>query len=177
MCHSLRTPRCSRICFVLNNTKTCCSVCLIYTIYCTNTCCTCKKTNSLLSGAISSRSSAGPSGAASAWPLRATAFTQTAQWDPPPLSALSATTSRGARPWAFTQTAWRTLVERFDRRGIEPFELFTSEFGQNSVKIQYILLENSKIQDFSIFSTTLAKFRRKIIKLWAKFNDHFFENG
>ena len=24
------------------------------------------------------------------------------------------------------------LVERFDRRGIEPFELFRSEFGQNS---------------------------------------------
>ena len=29
--------------------------------------------------------------------------------------------------------AW---VERFDRRPIEPFELFTSEFGQNSVRIQ-----------------------------------------
>ena len=27
-------------------------------------------------------------------------------------------------------------VERFDRRPIEPFELFTSEFGQNSVRIQ-----------------------------------------
>ena len=26
----------------------------------------------------------------------------------------------------------QTLVERFDRRGTEPFELFTSEFGQNS---------------------------------------------
>ena len=25
-------------------------------------------------------------------------------------------------------------VERFDRRPIEPFELFTSEFGQNSVR-------------------------------------------
>ena len=25
-----------------------------------------------------------------------------------------------------------TLVERFDRRGTEPFELFRSEFGQNS---------------------------------------------
>ena len=29
--------------------------------------------------------------------------------------------------------AW---VERFDRRGTEPFELFRSEFGQNSFKIQ-----------------------------------------
>ena len=38
----------------------------------------------------------------------------------------------------------KTCVERFDRRGIEPFELFTSEFGQNSVKIEYILLENAK---------------------------------
>ena len=36
-------------------------------------------------------------------------------------------------------------VERFDRRGTEPFELFSSKFGQNSVKIQYILIENSKI--------------------------------
>ena len=35
----------------------------------------------------------------------------------------------------------RRAVERLDRRGIEPFELFTSEFGQNSFKIQYILLE------------------------------------
>ena len=34
------------------------------------------------------------------------------------------------------------LRVRFDRRGTEPFELFTSEFGQNSVKFQYILLEN-----------------------------------
>ena len=30
------------------------------------------------------------------------------------------------------------LVERFDRRGIEPFELFTSEFGQRCVRIQEI---------------------------------------
>ena len=35
--------------------------------------------------------------------------------------------------------AW---VERFDRRGIEPFELFRSEFGQNSFKIQEFSLEN-----------------------------------
>ena len=50
-------------------------------------------------------------------------------------------------------SAPQALVERFDRRGIEPFELFTSEFGQNSVKIQYILLGNSEklIQDFSTF--------------------------
>ena len=47
-------------------------------------------------------------------------------------------------------------VERFDRRPIEPFELFTSEFGQNSVRIQ----ENSsrifrkflKFEKFSTFS-------------------------
>ena len=36
------------------------------------------------------------------------------------------------------------LVERFDGRGTEPFELFRSEFGQNSVKTQELLLENSK---------------------------------
>ena len=56
-------------------------------------------------------------------------------------------TDRGGRP--------RTVlprVERFDRRGIEPFELFTSEFGQNFVKIQYILLDNSKNSGcFNIF--------------------------
>ena len=32
------------------------------------------------------------------------------------------------------------LVDRFARRGTEPFELFRPEFGQNSVKIQCILL-------------------------------------
>ena len=40
----------------------------------------------------------------------------------------------------------RAWVERFDRRGIEPFELFRSEFGdfgQNSFKIQEFSLENS----------------------------------
>ena len=38
----------------------------------------------------------------------------------------------------------RTLVGRFDRRGTEPFELFRSEFGQNSCKIQKCSPENSK---------------------------------
>ena len=45
-----------------------------------------------------------------------------------------------------------TYVERFDRRGTEPFELFKSEFGQNSVKIHCFLLEkNKKIQKNRIF--------------------------
>ena len=35
-------------------------------------------------------------------------------------------------------------VERFDRRGTEPFELFPSEFGQNSLKISEFSLENLK---------------------------------
>ena len=39
------------------------------------------------------------------------------------------------------------LVERFDRRGTEPFELFRSEFGQNSFKIQEFSLENLKISE------------------------------
>ena len=43
-----------------------------------------------------------------------------------------------------------TRVERFDRRGSEPFELCTSEFGQNSVRIQCILLEISKISGFNM---------------------------
>ena len=33
-------------------------------------------------------------------------------------------------------------VERFDRRGTEPNELFTADFGQNSSKIQEFSLEN-----------------------------------
>ena len=59
----------------------------------------------------------------------------------------------------------RGLVERFDRRGIEPFELFTTEFGQNSFKIQYIFLENSKCQYFSTFSMVFANLRQNFIKL------------
>ena len=35
-----------------------------------------------------------------------------------------------------------TLVERFSRRGTEPNELFRSEFGQNSCKMQEFSLEN-----------------------------------
>ena len=34
------------------------------------------------------------------------------------------------------------LVERFGRRGTEPNELFRSEFGQNSFKIQEFSVEN-----------------------------------
>ena len=34
-----------------------------------------------------------------------------------------------------------TSVERFDRRGTEPNELFRSEFGENSFKIQEFSLE------------------------------------
>ena len=56
------------------------------------------------------------------------------------------------------------LVERFDRRGIEPFELYTSEFGQNSVTIQYIWLENSRGSGFSTSSNIIVKFRQNLIK-------------
>ena len=60
--------------------------------------------------------------------------------------------------------AERTWVERFDRRPIEPFELFTSEFGQNSVRIQ----ENSsrifrkflKFEKFSTFSKVFSEIPR-----------------
>ena len=55
-------------------------------------------------------------------------------------------------------------VERFGRRPIEPFELFTSEFGQNSVRIQ----ENSskifrkflKFEKFSTFSKVFSEIPR-----------------
>ena len=87
----------------------------------------------------------------------------------------------------------RTLVERFDRRGIEPFELFRSEFGQRCVRIQEILLEfirNPKnlgmlqCSMFNIFynnyyiwledlfeKSDMTKFRENFIKIWAKFYD------
>ena len=39
----------------------------------------------------------------------------------------------------------RSWVERFGRRGTEQNELFRSEFGQNSCKIQEFPLESSKI--------------------------------
>ena len=42
---------------------------------------------------------------------------------------------------AFGIAAVYFRVERFDRRGTEPFELFRSEFGQNSFKIQEFSLE------------------------------------
>ena len=32
-------------------------------------------------------------------------------------------------------------VKKFDRRGTEPFELFRSELGQNSIRIEQNLLE------------------------------------
>ena len=47
--------------------------------------------------------------------------------------------------WSATSTAALAepvagLVERFDRRGTEPFELLIPEFGHNSVRIKEILL-------------------------------------
>ena len=52
-----------------------------------------------------------------------------------------------------TVLAW---VERFDRRGTEPFELFRSEFGQNSVKIMdfariYPKFRNSNVSTLIFF--------------------------
>ena len=61
-----------------------------------------------------------------------------------------------------------SLVERFDRRGTEPFELFTLEFGHNSFKIQEFSLENSKISEnlkISTFPKISAKFRQNFIKI------------
>ena len=64
----------------------------------------------------------------------------------------------------FSVLAVLLRVERFDRRPIEPFELFTSEFGQNSVRIQ----ENSsrifrkflKFEKFSTFSKVFSEIPR-----------------
>ena len=57
----------------------------------------------------------------------------------------------------------RTLVERLDRRGTEPFELFRSEFGQNSVRIKEILLKfiRNSSKDFLIVETP-TKFHQNL---------------
>ena len=56
-------------------------------------------------------------------------------------------------------------VERFDRRPIELFELFTSEFRQNSCqnsgKIITFLQKILKFQDFSTFSRMFSEIPRK----------------
>ena len=58
------------------------------------------------------------------------------------------------------------LVERLDRRGTEPFELFRSEFGQNSFKIQEFSLENSKISENEI--QHFLKYRQNSDKISSK---------
>ena len=69
-----------------------------------------------------------------------------------------------------------TWAERFDRRGTEPFELFRSEFGQNSFKIQEFSLENSKCSE--IFNINFSKIiiigeiPTNFIKIWAKSNEN-----
>ena len=65
------------------------------------------------------------------------------------------------------------MVERFGWRGIEPFELFRSEFGQNSLRIEEILLEfirKPKISGIIMFNIfykylALAKFRENFFKI------------
>ena len=72
--------------------------------------------------------------------------------------------ARGEQQEAAAQDRVQVRVERFDRRPIEPFELFTSEFGQNSVRIQ----ENSsrifrkflKFEKFSTFSKVFSEIPR-----------------
>ena len=83
------------------------------------------------------------------------------------------------RPANRTNPGARSWVERFDRRGIEPFELFTSELGQNSVKIQYILLENSNNSGFfNIFENiNICKIPTKVHQPLSKIQWTFFESG
>ena len=49
------------------------------------------------------------------------------------------------------------LVERFDRRGTEPFELFRSEFGKNSFKIGKKKKEKKKKNLFVFLPTSFTK--------------------
>ena len=51
-----------------------------------------------------------------------------------------------------------SLVERFDRRGTEPFELSRSEFGQNSVRIKEIFGRKSEVRVY--FARIYSKFRK-----------------
>ena len=51
------------------------------------------------------------------------------------------------------EPAARPLVERFDRRGTEPFELFRSEFGQNS---------GTSAKKFKFRSARTEMFRRAV---------------
>ena len=78
---------------------------------------------------------------------------------------------RGGRPGQAARAAGDAArarvgsrVERFDRRPIEPFELFTSEFGQNSVRIQenssQIFRQFLKFEKFSTFSKVFSEIPR-----------------
>ena len=77
---------------------------------------------------------------------------------------ITLTCSSGPRNLQLRTKELAARVERFDRRPIEPFELFTSEFGQNSVRIQ----ENSsrifrkflKFEKFSTFSKVFSEIPR-----------------
>ena len=76
-------------------------------------------------------------------------------------------------PFKLIQVRWR--------RGTEPFELFTSEFGQNSVKIQCILQENSKnsrVTVFNIFENICeipTKFHQNLSNnQWKEFKNNEF---
>ena len=73
-----------------------------------------------------------------------------AQKLPSPSGVTNSMPSRSKRGLPSTQSL--TWVERFGRRGTEPNELFRSEFGQNSFKIEEFSLENSKnSENFNIF--------------------------
>ena len=78
-----------------------------------------------------------------------------------------AITSQSAR------SAISNRVERFDRRPIEPFELFTSEFGQNlcqdSGKFSKFFRKSWSSKTSQHFLECSAKSREKIIKIWPKF--------
>ena len=66
-----------------------------------------------------------------------------------------------------------SLVERFDRRGTEPFELFRSEFGQHCARIQEsgnfarIHQKSKNFRNYYVQHSLqyLAKFREIFIKI------------
>ena len=88
-----------------------------------------------------------------------------AQKLPSPSGVTNSMPSRSKRGLPSTQSL--TWVERFGRRGTEPNELFRSEFGENSCKIQEIKLRK-KFKKFRNFAKKIffQKFCKKNCEHW-----------
>ena len=88
---------------------------------------------------ICTRPKCAPSASSCAQPLKRPLFSGTLP-PPSPVCSLAFTVYPVSSSSKITTSSVSgiTWVERFDRRGTEPFELFRSEFGQRCVRIQGI---------------------------------------